>query len=364
MQQSNRYKIAVYAISKNEARFAKRWMHTMREADVVIVADTGSTDDTVSLLREAGAEVHRIQITPWRFDKARNESLRLVPDDIDICVCTDLDEVWEEGWRSRLERSWKEGTTRMLYTFTHRQPGQDTVYTWFWKEKIHTRHGYRWVRPVHEVLEYIGEGEERSIRSDQLRLYHDPDPHKSRSQYLPLLEQSVREFPEDDRNMHYLGREYMYHGRWDECIATLQQHLAMPQARWADERSASMRFISRAYKASEQWQEATRWLYRAIAEAPYLREPYTEMAQLAYHTRNWSAVYHMVEEALRISTRPDTYMQEDFCWDATLYDLGALACYELGLLHKACEFAREATEHAPEDPRLSHNYALIQSRLP
>ncbi|MEK5374998.1 tetratricopeptide repeat-containing glycosyltransferase [Paenibacillus sp. FSL P2-0173] len=364
MQQSNRYKIAVYAISKNEARFAKRWMHTMREADVVIVADTGSTDDTVSLLREAGAEVHRIQVTPWRFDKARNESLRLVPDDIDICVCTDLDEVWEEGWRSRLERNWREGTTRMLYAFTHGQPGQDTVYTWFWKEKIHTRHGYRWVRPVHEVLEYIGKGEERSIRSDQLRLYHDPDPHKSRSQYLPLLEQSVCEFPEDDRNMHYLGREYMYHGRWDECIATLQQHLAMPQARWADERSASMRFISRAYKASEQWQEATRWLYRAIAEAPYLREPYTEMAQLAYHTRNWSAVYHMVEEALRISTRPDTYMQEDFCWDATLYDLGALACYELGLLHKACEFAREATERSPDDSRLSHNYALIQSRLP
>ncbi|MGG4215027.1 glycosyltransferase [Paenibacillus sp. FSL L8-0638] len=105
MQQSNRYKIAVYAISKNEARFAKRWMHTMREADVVIVADTGSTDDTVSLLREAGAEVHRIEVTPWRFDKARNESLRLVPDDIDICVCTDLDEVWEEDWRSRLERN-------------------------------------------------------------------------------------------------------------------------------------------------------------------------------------------------------------------------------------------------------------------
>ncbi|WP_230493741.1 hypothetical protein [Paenibacillus polymyxa] len=31
-----------------------------------------------------------------------------------------------------------------------------------------------------------------------------------------------------------LGAGYMYHARWDECIATLQQHLAMPQARWAD----------------------------------------------------------------------------------------------------------------------------------
>ncbi|OAZ46596.1 hypothetical protein [Paenibacillus polymyxa] len=90
------------------------------------------------------------------------------------------------------------------------------------------------------------EGEEHSIRLDQLRLYH---------------------------------------ARWDECIATLQQHLAMPQARWADKRSA-------------------------------------------------------------------------------LYDLGALACYELGLMHKACEFAKEATERSPEDSRLSHNYALIRARLP
>jgi hypothetical protein len=52
-------------------------------------------------------------------------------------------------------------------------------------------------------------------------------------------------------------------------------------------------------------------------EAPHLREPYTEMARLAYSTRNWPAVYHMVEQALRISTRPDTYMQEAFCWDAS-----------------------------------------------
>ena len=29
---------------------------------------------------------------------------------------------------------------------------------------------------------------------------------KSRGQYLPLLELSEEEDPEDDRNMHYLGR--------------------------------------------------------------------------------------------------------------------------------------------------------------
>ena len=25
----------------------------------------------------------------------------------------------------------------------------------------------------------------------------------------------------DDRNTHYLGREYMFHRRWKECIETL-----------------------------------------------------------------------------------------------------------------------------------------------
>ena len=39
-------KIAVYAISKNESKFAERWMKSMREADEVYVLDTGSDDDT------------------------------------------------------------------------------------------------------------------------------------------------------------------------------------------------------------------------------------------------------------------------------------------------------------------------------
>ena len=36
------YRVAVYAICKNEAQFARRWMASMSEADRVIVLDTGS----------------------------------------------------------------------------------------------------------------------------------------------------------------------------------------------------------------------------------------------------------------------------------------------------------------------------------
>jgi glycosyltransferase involved in cell wall biosynthesis len=92
-------KIVVYAICKNEEQFVDRWMDSMSEADQVVVLDTGSTDHTVELLRGRGAQVTVETVSPWRFDAARNRSLDLVPEDTDICVCTDLDEILHPGWK-------------------------------------------------------------------------------------------------------------------------------------------------------------------------------------------------------------------------------------------------------------------------
>ena len=50
-------KIVVYAICKNEAKFAERWAASMAEADEIVVLDTGSTDETVELLRKNGVRV-------------------------------------------------------------------------------------------------------------------------------------------------------------------------------------------------------------------------------------------------------------------------------------------------------------------
>ena len=106
------YSVCVYAICKDEESFVDRWMDSMSEADRVVVLDTGSSDATVEKLRNQGAEVTVEVISPWRFDTARNRSLELVPEDADICVCTDLDEVFQPGWRERLEEAWCSGTRK------------------------------------------------------------------------------------------------------------------------------------------------------------------------------------------------------------------------------------------------------------
>lgn len=358
-----KYKVAVYSICKNEENFVDRWMDSMSEADAVFVSDTGSTDNTVKKLREKGAVVNEITVEPWRFDVARNISMSFIPEDFDICVCTDLDEVLEKGWRDLLEKAWKPNTTRLKYKYTWSFNSDGTPAVTFLYEKIHARHGFKWVHPVHEVLEYFGDKPDNYAVEERIQLNHYPDPTKSRGQYLPLLEMSVKESPEDDRNMHYLGREYMFYKKWDKCIETLKKHLSMPTALWRDERCASMRYIARAYEAKNQPYEAQSWLYRAIAEAPYLREPYVEMAHLAYSLGNMICVAHMAEEALKIIERPTSYINEGFCWDYTIYDLGALAYYDLGLYERAYELAKTAAKMAPDNERLAKNVKLIVEKI-
>ncbi len=42
-------KICVYAISKNEASFVEQFCESAQDADLILIADTGSTDETVKL---------------------------------------------------------------------------------------------------------------------------------------------------------------------------------------------------------------------------------------------------------------------------------------------------------------------------
>lgn len=353
-------KVYVYAICKNESQFVKRWMDSMSEADGVCVLDTGSADDTVERLRERGAIVEVEQIRPWRFDTARNRSLELVPDDADICICTDLDEILHPGWRALLEKAWTPGTTRAAYRYTWNfNPDGSEGYV-FWTEKAHCRHGYKWTHPVHEVLQWFGEGREGTkAYVEGMQLDHRADNTKSRAQYLPLLEMSVREDPDDDRNMHYLGREYYFHSMWREAIITLKRHLVMPSSTWPDERCASMRYISRCCLQLGEQSEALQWLYRAVAEAPHLREPYLELARLLYDRGDWDGVVFFCREALRITVRPRTYICESDSWGNLPWDLLSLGLYYTGRCKEAAEAVNKAAQLAPNDERIANNQRII-----
>lgn len=354
--------IYVYAICKNESAHVATWMASMRESDGVYVLDTGSEDDTAERLTAAGAIVTRESVSPWRFDAARNRSLDLVPEDADLCVCTDLDECFHPGWRAALERAWRPGITRMRYRYTWSFRPDGSEGTVFWSDKVHTRHGYRWHAPVHEFLQRLpGCGPEYLVDAEGVQLDHHPDPSKSRGQYLPLLEQWAAEAPEDSRAMHYLGREYLYYGRWTDCIDTLERHLALPSSLWVEERCASMRYLARAWQGLGDSEAALRWFWRAIGEAPHLREPYVELAQMLYQREKWDGVVYLTRRALSISLPPRSYLCEETAWGSLPWDLLCLGLFHTGRTTEALDAAEHALALSPNDPRLTDNVALLRT---
>ena len=357
----NKKKICVYAISKNEEKFVKRWYESVKEADSIYVLDTGSNDKTVSMLKDIGVNVSVKEIKPWRFDVARNESLKLVPEDCDICVCIDIDEVISKGWRKKLEELWDDNTNhlRYIYNWSHDDNGKPLVS--FYYEKIHARNGFKWIYPVHEVLEFSGEKEVFKT-TEEIVVDHYPDSTKSRSNYLPLLELSVKENPDNDRNMHYLGREYMFHGKYNEAIDMLIKHLNLKSATWKDERCASMRFIARCYKYLKRYDEAKMWLDKAINEAPYLRDPYVERAILEYELNNFEDVKKYCLLALEIKNHTKTYINEPFSWNYTIYDLLSISEFYLGNIESSLKWINKATKMEPNNERLINNKKIIQEK--
>ena len=356
----NKYKICVYAICKNEEKFVERWVNSVKEADEIYVLDTGSMDNTVEELKKRGVIVSQKEIKPWRFDVARNLSLDMVPNDADICVCIDLDEVLEVGWRKKLEKIWNNDINRLRYNYNWSLDDKNNPIVNFYIEKIHNRNNYIWTHPVHEILKYTGDGTEKFITTDDITVNHYPDNNKSRSNYLPLLELSVKESPNNDRNMHYLGREYMYYGRWNECIDTLINHLNLPSATWKDERSASMRFIARSYINLKRYDEARMWLDKAIREAPYLRDPYVERALLEYQLSNYKEVEKYAKEALKIRKHEKTYINEPFSWNHTIYDLLSISLFYQGKLEESLFYSEKALRMSPNDDRLIKNNKIIK----
>lgn len=352
-----RLKIAVYAIAKNEAHFVPRFCESAKDADLILIADTGSDDGLPEVARQHGATVYDICITPWRFDLARNAALALVPKDIDVCISLDIDEVLQPGWREEIERVWVSGTTRLRYMFDWGAGIQ------FYYEKIHARHGYRWHHPCHEYPVHDGRINEVWAQTDMLLAVHKPDPTKSRGQYLDLLKLSVEEDPDCPRNAFYYARELSFHSKWQEAVAACERYLKLPRATWPNERAYAYRVMGRSYEAMNDAWNAERAFMQACSEAPGTREPWCDLAMLYYRQARWPECFAMSMRALAIANREMVYTCDPAVWGHWAHDLAAVAASNMGMHAIALEQAKLALEKTPDDPRLKANVEVIQRQI-
>lgn len=339
-------KIAVYTIALNEEQFVQRWYESAKDADHLLIADTGSTDGTVELAKSFGINVVSISVKPWRFDDARNAALALLPDDIDMCVSLDMDELLVGNWREKLETV-SPKTTRPRYKYTWNfiddKPGLQ-----FGGDHIHARHNYRWKHPVHEVLvaDRITEVQEWT----DIEVHHKADSTKSRGQYLPLLELSTKEDPWEVRNAFYYARELFFYEKYKQATIEFKRYLTLPGAVWAPERAAAYRYMAKCDP-----ENALEHLLNALKEDSSRREAAVDLANYFYEKEDWAQVLSYAKLAVSITEKPLDYLCEEFAWNALPWDLLSLACHHTGDSSGAIEAVTEALKYRPSDQRLLTN---------
>lgn len=352
-------KVAVYTIALNERQFVQKWYDSAKDADYLLIADTGSSDGTKELAESLGIHVIDVSVKPWRFDDARNASLAALPSDIDYCISLDMDEELQPGWKLALEKAYDNGWNRPRYNYTWSWNDDGTPGLQYGGDKIHTRKNYRWKFPVHEVLTVYGEQEIQGWID--LEIHHHADNSKPRSQYLPLLKMSVQEDPHNDRNAHYYARELYFYKMFSQAADEFRRHLALPSATWKPERAASMRYLAKCEPLN-----AEHWLRLAINEAPDRREAYVELATLYYKNKEWKLCKEIAERAILITEKPLEYLVEGFAWGSMPYELAAFAAYNLGDFVRAYELSEMAYQTNINDSRLKselEQYALKLSEI-
>lgn len=346
-------RIAVYGIAKDEAPFAERFCESAHEADCIVVADTGSSDDTVSLLRQAGAQVFQIAVRPWRFDVARNAALALVPADVDVCVSLDLDEVLQPGWREIIESTWQPQTTRLKYLF---DCGNGTS---FQRTVVHARHGYTWRHRCHELLYCDASIQEVFAHTEFVLAVHQPDHSKSRGQYLELLQAEVQDDPDNMRGLFYLARELSYRHDWSACIEMFNRYLKHPDAWWTVERSYALRTLGKAHDALGQHDVALAYLRRACAEQPDVREAWVDLAKHCNDREDWLECAYAAEKALAITQQNNTHCANAAAYGALPYELASIAAFHEHKFHLAFMRGKEALSRNPLDTKLQNNLELF-----
>jgi len=351
-------KIAVYTIALNEEKHVKRWFESAKDADLLLIADTGSTDKTRFNAKSLGVVVHEISVVPWRFDVARNASLALIPEDFDICIQLDMDEILPLGWRKKVEEAFSAGNNWPIYKHvTSRNPdGSPKTYQHYFK--IHPRKGFIWKYPIHEVL-VAQPGITFKRELIDLEVDHLQDHSKSRKSYLDLLEMAVKEEPGDWRMRHYLNREYWYNKDWNKVLSSAYEAMEITNG-WDVEKASTCMWASEASHHLNLKKLSIEWAERATSEAPNFYEAWHWRAHIAHLHGDWESCRVFAFKRLELS-RQDHHLVKPEVWEWWGYDLMALSSHKTGNNSSAVKYGKVAHSAAPNIERLRLNLGFYLS---
>jgi glycosyltransferase involved in cell wall biosynthesis len=330
--------ICLCMIVKDEAPVIARCLDSVIPfVDAWAIADTGSSDDTVAIVRERMRSVPGELIErPWvDFAHNRTEALELARGRADYVLVIDADETLEADPGFRLPR-----LAADAYDLEVRYDG--VVY----QRRQLLRDGLQWrYRGVlHEYVhcdqaQSVGQihGLRTIVRHDGAR---SRDPLTYRRDAL-ILEQALIDEPDNARYAFYLGQSYRDAGELEAAIRAYRRRVAL--GGWPDEVWCSLYQIAMIEESMERpWAEVMQSYLTAYAAAPDRAEP---LFRIGVHHQ--AAGQHplanlfLARAAAIPRPGPDRLFVEHAVYDFLLPIEHAVSCHYVGDLATAIETGNE-----------------------
>lgn len=205
MTHTKRPTVGLHLIAKNESENIKRLFRSFEGCfDQVVLVDTGSTDNTVELAKQLGAEVHHFT---WidDFSAARNFALSKMT--TDYVAWLDLDDELTDAasfiqWRDSVM-----ATAEYWIAVYQYDPACAFARERVWKRDT----GLSWKYPIHEgVTPYVEGRQVVANYTTAWKVTHkrtDEDLKKDRSRNLNIMDKLAKEGKLDARMTYYYGKE-------------------------------------------------------------------------------------------------------------------------------------------------------------
>ena len=301
--------VSVYGICKNEIQSVENYINSFGEADYLCILDTGSTDGTWEYLQEAASThpnmiIKQQEINPWRFDTARNESMKLIPEETTMYFMADLDEVIKEkGWVEKVRFSWSPVFDRGMYTY-NRDVNQedDTVIRAIKEYRVHSKSWVRWVNIVHEAIVTNSGRKQFYIETCtplDIVVWHYPTKNGRQTNYMELCEADLVEHPEDWVMHLQLAIEYELRQEKDKAVEHYLYLINNQNTLQDFEKGRCYYGIGLDLLRDGHIDKAMRFFFEGRLVAPGYADNYLAPAEYYYNNKKYQKAIDLCESAFQ-----------------------------------------------------------------
>jgi glycosyltransferase involved in cell wall biosynthesis len=262
-------RVSVVMICKNEEAVLARCLESVKEADEIIICDTGSTDRTIEIAQQFTDKVFTDYVWEDNFAKARNHALSKATGDWVLSI--DADEYLTCPFSTV-----REAVAKGFMAINVKMTAESGPPSHFWFPRLFLRSpNVWWEGAIHNHISVMGEDVGAVTLTYGYSPAHTLDPLRS----MRILEKEVADRPDCIRERFYLGREYFYRGQYDQALVMLGRYVQ--QSRFLAEKAEAFLTMSRVYWALHMPDDARDALVQCLIINPRFKEAVLFMAELA-----------------------------------------------------------------------------------